>query len=553
MHIDRRTFTGGAVSLALGSQLASPAFGQTRPELGAGLAAIRAYGEAHLRYNNLPGLTLGLVTPDGRRTVLNFGYANADARTPITPDTLFQIGSISKVMVAALLHQFATEGRLRLTDRLSDLLPSIPFPSGNAIHVQHMLDHVAGLPGDAPVFADGGLWTAYAPGAHWHYSNTAYEILGKLAEHLGSKPLAQLLHERIFAPLGMTRTRGAIVGADRLLYALGYEAADQISAYARGVPLRPAPWVDVTFGAGSVASTADDMLTFLRALADAVQGKAALGLSPEQARVFATHAVPSETPGMTYGNGLMHVGNAGRTYLHHTGGVLSSSSSFHVDIASGAGAFASSTLNAFAEYRPRLLTRFAVDALTNAIAGRPLPPPTPLDVPLANAAAYLGRYSGPAGAFEIRAGAPLMLIADGESAALQPLDDGLFRTTHPLFRRYSLLFERKGGAVALASWGPNSYLRQGAGGDLPASNAELAKLAGRYVDDNPWYGAAPVVERGGRLWLGTETPMTRIADNLWRVGKESWSPERASFANFFIDGRPQTFILSGERFLRHDV
>jgi hypothetical protein len=61
-----------------------------------------------------------------------------------------------------------------------------------------------------------------------------------------------------------------------------------------------------------------------------------------------------------------------------------------------------------------------------------------------------------------------------------------------------------------------------------------------------------VVERAGRLWVGTETPMTKIGDNLWRVGEESWSPERASFANF-IDGRPQTLIFSGERFLRHDI
>jgi hypothetical protein len=132
------------------------------------------------------------------------------------------------------------------------------------------------------------------------------------------------------------------------------------------------------------------------------------------------------------------------------------------------------------------------------------------------------------------------------------LDDNLFRTTHPAYRQYSLLFDRKGSAVILASWGPYSYLREGAGGELPRSDPALARLAGRYVDDNPWFGAAPVVERGGKLWLGTETPMTRIADNLWRVGKESWSPERASFANF-IDGRPQTFLLSGEKFLRHDV
>ena len=60
-------------------------------------------------------------------------------------------------------------------------------------------------------------------------------------------------------------------------------------------------------------------------------------------------------------------------------------------------------------------------------------------------------------------------------------------------------------------------------------------------------GSARVVERGGRLWLGTETPLVAIGDNLWRVGQESWSPERASFADF-VDGRPQTFIFSGEKF-----
>jgi len=53
-------------------------------------------------------------------------------------------------------------------------------------------------------------------------------------------------------------------------------------------------------------------------------------------------------------------------------------------------------------------------------------------------------------------------------------------------------------------------------------------------------------------WLGTETPLTPVGDNLWRVGKKNWSPERASFTNF-IDGRPQTLIFSGEKFLRHDV
>src|SRR5690349_23572156 len=51
-------------------------------------------------------------------------------------------------------------------------------------------------------------------------------------------------------------------------------------------------------------------------------------------------------------------------------------------------------------------------------------------------------------------------------------------------------------------------------------------------DLDPWFGAAIVVERGGRLWLGTDTPLTSIGNNLWRVGPQSWTPERASFADF---------------------
>ena len=552
MHVSRRGFTGGALSLALLSRPSSPAFAKATPNLAAALAAIRAYAEAHRVHFTLPGLTVGLTTPDGYAEVLNFGYANADARTPIASDTLFQIGSISKVMTATLLHQFAAEGRLRLTDRMSDLLPAFPLPTGNSITIQHLLDHTAGLPGDAPLFPDGRLWTAYAPGEHWHYSNTAYDMLGKLAEHIGGKPLNRLLAERIFQPLGMRRSHGAIIGSDRTTYAQGYEAADPTAPFARGVPLAPAAWVDVTFGAGSVASTADDMTRFLRVLANSVQGRGGLGLAPQQAQAFTTRAVPSDTPGMSYGNGLMHVGNAGRSYLHHTGGMVAFSSSFHVDVASGVGAFASSTISGFAEYRPRLLTRFAVDALTDALAGRPPPARPPLNTPLPDAATLIGRYTGPTGAFEVRPGDPLTLLTHGQSAALQQWGGDIFRTTHPVFRSFSLMFERSGGIITGASWGPASFLRNGAAATLPKSDPALARLAGRYVNDNPWVGTAMVVERGGKLWIGTDTPMTKIGDNLWRIGSDSWSPERASFANF-IDGRPQTFIFSGEKFLRHEI
>jgi CubicO group peptidase (beta-lactamase class C family) len=547
MNISRRAFTGGALGVAVSGTLSSALFAQARPNLAPALAAIRAYGEAHLRHFDLPGLTLGLTTPDGFGTVLDFGFSNRDARTPITADTLFQVGSISKLVTAAVIHQLAREGRLSLTDRVSAHLPSIPLPAGNSVQIQHLLDHVAGLPSDAPLFPDGGLWTAYAPGTHWHYSNIGYEILGKVAEQAAGQPLARLLQARIFSPLGMTRSRGAIVAEDRLLYAQGYDSADSSGAFARGLPLAPAAWVDMTRGGGNVASTADDMLRLLRTLANAAQGRGGLGLPPVAARAFTAHAVPSDTPGMSYGNGLMHVAERGRAYLHHTGGMVSFSSSFHVDTASGVGAFASSNIGYQAEYRPRLLTRFAVDALGDALAGRPLSAPPPLAVSLANAASYVGRYAGPAGSFEIQAGNPLTIVAAGQSAELQPWGGEIFRTTHPSFRRFSLMFDRKGAAITGASWGPASYARGASA--TPASDPALARLAGRYTNDSPWLGTVQVVERGGRLWIGTETPMTRIDGRLWRIGEDSWSPERGEFTDL-VGGRPQTFVFSGEHYTR---
>jgi hypothetical protein len=114
------------------------------------------------------------------------------------------------------------------------------------------------------------------------------------------------------------------------------------------------------------------------------------------------------------------------------------------------------------------------------------------------------------------------------------------------------MFSRTNGFVSGAAWGPSTYVKEGRGGTIAPSDAALGKLSGRYVNDSPWIGTAMVVERGGKLWIGTETPMTKIGDNLWRVGQESWNPERASFADF-IDGRPQTLIFSGEKFLRHDI
>lgn len=551
MILSRRQFGSAALGGALAPLLAPPAFAAAAPGFQEALHAIREYGAQHLVHYKLPSMTLGLTTPNGLATVLNFGFADREARRPITPDTLFEVGSITKIMTAAVIQQLAGEGRIRLQDRVSAQLPGVPLPAGSTITVQQLLDHVSGIASDVPLDAAGGLWTGFKPGTHWHYSNSGYDILGNLAEHVTGEPLAGLLEKRIFAPLGMTRSRGAIISADQDLYAQGYRAADPSVPFALGAPLARAPWVDATSGAMCAGSRAADMIRFLRSLSDAAQGRGGLGLSPAVGAALVNHAVPSDTGGLSYGNGLMHFAYAGRSYLHHTGGMISSSSSFHLDVGSGAGAFACASISAFAEYRPRLLTLFAAQALSAAMAGRPLPTPLPVAVVIPTPASYIGSYSGNGGTFEVRSGRPLQIVANGHSAPLEPWGGELFRTTHPRFRAFSLLFERRGPAVVAASWGSDTFMRGGLTIALPPSDPSLTPLVGTYVNDSPWWGTLRVAQRGGRLWLGTETPLARIGDRLWRVGAEDWSPERVQFADV-ERGRPGSLIYSGVPFVRRD-
>ncbi|MEO7654630.1 MAG: serine hydrolase domain-containing protein [Sphingomicrobium sp.] len=552
MILTRRGFTGGLLGLAATGAVPPRAFAQSTARFEPAIAAIRAYAGAHVSAFGLPGLIVGLIAPGGFAATFDLGHANRDSRSAIGADTLFQVGSITKLMTALVIHQLAAEGKFALSDPIDRLLPTIPLPSGETVTVQQLLDHRSGLPADAPLFPPGGLWTGFKPGSAWSYSNTGYDILGKLAEVAGGKPLVRLLEERLFRPLGMGRTRGSIMARDRASYAQGYEAANNAFPYARGVPLAPAGWVDVTFGAGSVASTAADMNLLFAAISGAARGGSLPGLNPAQTAAYLTHAAPTDSPAMNYGNGLMHVGDGPRRYLHHTGGMVSFSSAFHLDLGSGTAAFASASLTGFTGYRPKLLSKFAVDALTNAITGRPLPIAPRLDDRLAGAAGFVGRYSGAAGAFEVLPGAPLTISAGGRSAPLQPWGGTVFRTTHPDFARFSLMFERVGGKIVAAAWGPDQFARVGSGARPIPPDPALARLAGRYVNDSPWWGVVELVERGGKLWLGTEVPLVSIGANLWRVGDDRKSPERAAFADA-IDGRPQTLLFSGEKFVRHDI
>ena len=177
-----------------------------------------------------PGLAV-LVRRDGR-TVLERGYGVRDlrARKPIDPRTCFRLASVTKQMTAAAVMLLVRDGRLRYEDTLPRALPGFPA-YGNGITIRHLLTHTSGLPDYEQLMESvekekGPIWTPerqirddevlallekeerglFAPGTRWAYSNSSYVLLGLVAARAAGKPFGDVLRERIFAPLGMTRT-----------------------------------------------------------------------------------------------------------------------------------------------------------------------------------------------------------------------------------------------------------------------------------------------------------------------------------------------------------
>ena len=384
--------------------------GPASPALISAVHKIAAYAALHRRTFGLPGMTLVCTAPNGVTAYIRTGFADRELRTPLRQDHLFQIGSISKSFVAMAIHQLAQEGRLKLSDDIRTVLPGVALPPDPPISLSHLMEHSSGLPDDAPLFPrtpDGLLWSAFPPGSAWSYSNTGYDLLGKVVERMDKTILAEALRRRIFAPLGMTTARGEIIAAERTRFATGYSPQDPAVDALPGGRLAPAAWVNVTFGAGCVAATAKDMTHWIRYLAQepAVAGRL---LRPEAAAVYFSPGIAAPgwaSQGAHYGAGLAHVPIEGRTVLHHTGGMVSFSSAIHVDPIAKVGAFAS-TNSGGQEYRPRDVTAFACALLRSVVTPEPgfAPKPKPvnrieqvivtatkIDAP-SSLHAYAGRY-----------------------------------------------------------------------------------------------------------------------------------------------------------------
>lgn len=556
MDLNRRHFLGAAAMAAGAGAYAAPGASRASQVEGGGkaekraLKAIEAYMAEHRAAWGVPGMTLAVVTRDGFTGFAQSGLADVESDVDVGPQHLFQIGSISKMFTALAAWSLIDERKLSPETRLEEALKGFSVRGGKTITLQHLLNHSAGLPADSAIFPDGGLWTGFAPGARWSYSNSGYDLAGKIAAAADGRLFPDVIDARVLRKLGMTQSVPAIRVADRRRYAQGYEPALTDRLNFRPGAMTPSPWVDSDSPAGCLAATPGDMAIFMRFLLGLADGKGAALFSDETAKRFLADPVDGWGPGATYGNGVARIEVDGRKYLHHTGGMVSFCSALHVDAEAGVAAFASANVHYALNYRPSRVTVYACETLRALRAGIAAPARKPAKPPLENTQRFAGVFTAANGdKFEIVAGdGTISMRRNGGETALEAVAASLFVSADPDFTVTGLAFDIDADKAVRAWRGDVEYVRDPAAGYRPPAPPALQALAGRYDNDDRWAGPLYVYARDGAIWIGNAEKLTPLGEGEWRLGDET-SPERIRFGGV-LNGRPHILYFSGTPYVR---
>jgi D-alanyl-D-alanine carboxypeptidase len=225
-----------------------------------------------------PGAAV-IVVKDGK-VIFRKGYGLADMemKTPLRPEMVFRLASVTKQFTAVGIVMLAEQGKLALSDDVRRFIPDYPAAAG-AVSIERLLNHTAGVPG----FSDEYLAkrdmradvtpaqileiiksqpSEFTPGSKWSYSDGGYELLGIVIEKASGMAYADFVEQRIFKPLGMQHSYydrpGSIIPGRVKGYAqtpAGYQNAAYIS-------------MTLPYAAGSLASSVDDMAVWDAAIAD---------------------------------------------------------------------------------------------------------------------------------------------------------------------------------------------------------------------------------------------------------------------------------------------
>jgi CubicO group peptidase (beta-lactamase class C family) len=517
-------------------------------------AAIAAY----MRGENIPGLAFALVDRTRVIKLATYGKANLETGAPVTPTTLFGIGSITKSLTALALLEAADRGAFDPRAPIANYVPEFhPQTRWRPITGYDLFTHTSGLPdpttyGRAQVVLADALSTAYAPGAHWWYSNLGYVVLGTALERIEQRPWVDIVAERVFAPLQMERSEPAYTQANRARAATGYDYTFDDRPSPPANPVAPVGWVEADDPDGFVLSTADDMAHYARFLIGDGSYEGTRILSPQSFALF-THAVVEAggagVPGLyaRYGYGLAEETLDGHRVIGHTGGTNQFTACLEADVDGGFAAVALTNHGAMGP-RPCGVVEYALRAARAVREGQALPATPAYDaaLPVPNAADYAKTFrarDGRALTF-VEHGFALALRADGiEYRAYNRGGDSFF-VDAPSFALSTLDFGRDASGRVdevfyLNDWYRNDAYRGSPGDDAPAA---LSALAGHYrlYEDSQ---NVRILVRHGNLWLDGGGAMWPAGNGAYGVG-ERWSPERYRF-DLFMNGVAQRLTISG--------
>ena len=225
----------------------------------------------------VPGIAIG-VWDRGRQALKGYGLANLETGYEMAADTILQIGSISKIFTTTTLMTLVDDGAIELDDPVSAHLPDFRLSTSgteNAVRIRDLVTHTSGVYGDH--FDDFGwgddalgryvesmsdLRQVYEPGTIWSYTNSAFNLAGYIIEQKLGTTFEQAVRDRVFEPLGMSRTfyfpHEAITYRVSVGHTLVDPAGDEHEVARRWpIPRASGP-------AGSISSTVEDMLKFAR-------------------------------------------------------------------------------------------------------------------------------------------------------------------------------------------------------------------------------------------------------------------------------------------------
>jgi len=401
------------------------------------------------------------------------GRANLELGVPLSPDQVFRIGSVTKQFAAAAVLRLAEDGKLSLSDPLTQFVPG--YPGGDKITVEMLLNHTSGIRSytDIDAIMSGGgimrdLTTAqlvdsfkdekpdFEPGAGWHYNNSGYVLVGAVIEAASGKPWHAYLDEVFFKPLGMAHT-GYGNGAEAVI-------AGHVDGYTRnGERWARAAHLSMTqpHAAGALVSTIDDLHRWNRALHE--------GRVLREASYRAMVTPVGRAADNRYGFGIVTGTLRGVPQLQHGGGIHGFSS--YLLYLPGSDVSVAVLYNADAGRPGTLGTGRIANLLAAAAIGRPYPEKKAIPVEEAALRQYEGVYridEDVARVVRVSGGKLTSQRSGGLAYPLIPVAKDTFLFDEGFSR---IVFERDGaGRVAAMRFFPED---EGEGEVVPRSDAPL--------------------------------------------------------------------------------